>query len=71
MRKNPLLFKQEEFEFLHRIYLSQNSKAKFFQSIQKKNGVGLNKDEIMFVKKKFVEWKSSDSNELLWMNQEE
>jgi hypothetical protein len=70
MRKNPLIFKQEEFEFLHRIYLAQNSKAKFFQSIQRKNGVGLNKDEIIFVKKKFSEWKGSGNNELLWMNEE-
>lgn len=70
MKRNPLIFKQEEYEFLHRIYLAQCSKAKFFQSIQKKNGVGLNKDEIMFVKRKFSEWKGSDNNELLWRGEE-
>ncbi len=67
MRRNPLIFKQEEFEFLHRVYLVQSSKGKVFDSIDRKKGIGLNKEQILFIKKKFVEWKQKNPNELLWM----
>lgn len=70
MRRNPLLFKQEEYEFLHRVYLPNASKAKEHQSILRKQGVGLSKDQIMHVKKKFSEWKQKNPNELLWMGDE-
>jgi len=71
MRRNPLLFKQEEYEFLHRVYLSQPSNSKVFQKIERKKGVGLGKDQILFIKKKFTEWKQKNPNELLWMDQEQ
>ena len=70
MRRNPLLFKHEEFEFLHKVYLSQQSNAKPFISIQKKCGVGLSKDEILFVKKKFSEWKLKNPEEFDWDDKE-
>lgn len=70
MRRNPLIFKQEEYEFLHRVYLAQPSKGKFFESIDRKKGVGLNKDQILYIKKRFVEWKEKNPNELLWMGTE-
>lgn len=70
MRRNPLLFKQEEYEFLHRVYLSQESTSKFFQKIQRKSGVGLDKKQILYVKKKFAEWKERNPHELLWMENE-
>ncbi|MDP3728727.1 MAG: hypothetical protein Q8R18_04715 [bacterium] len=67
MRKNPLIFKHEEYEFLHRVYLVRPSKGKFYDGINRKKGVGLNKDQILFIKKKFSEWKQKNPNELLWM----
>ena len=70
MRKNPLLFKHEEYEFLHRVYLSLPSKAKEHQAILRKKGIGLSKDQIMHVKRKFAEWKQHNPNELLWMGDE-
>ncbi len=70
MRKNPLLFKQEEYEFLHRVFLSNPSKAKMYQDISEKKGIGLTTDEITFIKKKFAEWKQHNPNELLWMGNE-
>lgn len=70
MRRNPLIFRQEEYEFLHRVYLSTPSKAKVYQDISKKKGIGLSKDQIMYVKKKFAEWKQHNPNELLWMGEE-
>ncbi len=70
MRRNPLLFRQEEYEFLHRVYLSTPSKAKIYTDISRKNGVGLNKDQILFIKKKYAEWKQHNPNELLWMGNE-
>ena len=69
MRKNPLIFRQDEYEFLHRVYLSNPSKAKVYTDISKKKGIGLSKDEIMYVKKKFAEWKEHNPNELLWMGE--
>lgn len=68
MKRNPLLFKQEEFNFLHQIYLSQQSNAKPFVNILKKKGVGLSKDEILLIKKKFVEWKQKNPEDLNWDN---
>ena len=66
-RRNPLLFKPEEYQFLHRVFLSETSRSKVFSSIKQKNGLGLNENEIMFVKKKFAEWEQENPNELLWM----
>jgi hypothetical protein len=65
-RKNPLLFKQDEFQFLHKVYLQGQSRAKMFVSIQAKKGIGLDEEEIMFVKKKFEEWQENNKNALLW-----
>jgi hypothetical protein len=70
MRRNPLLFNHEEYEFLHKIYLAQQSSARVFLKILKKKGVGLGKEEILTVKKKFVEWKLKNPNEL-WMETQE
>ncbi len=67
-RRNPLLFKQDEYKFLHKVYLSKPSKSKMFVNIKKKGGLGLDKEEILFVKKKCAEWKEKNPNALLWMN---
>ena len=69
-RKNPLLFKQEEYQFLHRVYLTKSSRSKVFTSIKEKKGIGLDEEEIMHVKQKFAEWQRENPNELLWMNKQ-
>jgi hypothetical protein len=66
-RRNPLLFTTEEFQFLHKVLLTESSKAKHFVSIKKKDGIGLDLDEIAFVKQKFETWKESHENDLIWM----
>ena len=66
-RRNPLLFKQDEYQFLHKVYLLGNSRAKMFITIKDKKGIGLTVDEINFVKQKFDEWQRENPNELLWM----
>jgi len=70
MRRNPLLFKHEEYEFLHRVYLAQASRGKLYEKIQRKKGVGLSKEQILYVKKKYIEWKQHNTNELLWNGDE-
>ncbi|MAG77988.1 hypothetical protein CL616_01345 [archaeon] len=67
-RRNPYLFKPEEYQFLHRVFLNTSESTKTFASIKKKGGLNLDKQEIIHVKKRFVEWKEADNNELLWMN---
>jgi hypothetical protein len=66
-RRNPLLFTAEEYQFLHKVFLLESSKAKHFVSIKKKDGICLNPDEIQFVKQKFESWKEGHENDLLWM----
>jgi hypothetical protein len=66
-RRNPLLFRQDEYQFLHKVYLLGTSRSKVFVSIKDKKGISLDVDEIMHVKKKFEEWKLGNQNELLWM----
>lgn len=60
MRKNPLLFKLEEYRYLHQIYLRNVERGKMSEIIRKKQGVGLQKKEILFIKKKFTEWKEGN-----------
>ena len=67
MRRNPLLFKADEYQFLHRVYLSSPARNKTFELIKRKKGIGLSKKEILFVKRKFSEWRDGHKNELLWM----
>ena len=67
-RKNPYLFKPEEYQFLHRVFMNNSEKTKTFQTIKQKKGLNLDKNEIVFVKKRFEEWKEANGNELLWMN---
>jgi len=60
-RRNPFLFKREEYSFLHQIYLRDcNDKGKVFEAIKKKGGMGLEEKEIMYVKEKFQEWKDKN-----------
>ena len=66
-RRNPLLFKPQEYKYLHRIFLKQESRAKLFVIIQEKKGVGLEQTEIDYVKQKFEEWSTENPNALLWL----
>jgi hypothetical protein len=66
-RRNPLLFKPEEYSFLHRVYLKDvNSKDKIFRNIVEKKGLGLEETEIMHIKEKFQEWKGLNPKGLLF-----
>tara|TARA_Y100000310_G_C20181278_1_gene578246 strand:- start:339 stop:545 length:207 start_codon:yes stop_codon:yes gene_type:complete len=65
-RRNPLLFGRDEYKFLHNIYLAEPSRSKMYLSIKKKGGMGLDEEEIMFVKKKCEEWKEKNPNALVW-----
>lgn len=56
MRKNPRLFGQEEFMYLHQIYLKNDDGTKIYKKIKAKRGVGLDMFEIKHVKKKFSKW---------------
>ena len=67
-RRNPYLFKPEEYQFLHRVFLNSTEKTKTFTNIKRKKGLNLDKLEIVHIKKRFVEWKEDNKNELLWMN---
>jgi hypothetical protein len=69
-RRNPLLFKQEEYQFLHRIYILKPSLSGIAKIIKDKKGLGLSEEEIMFVKKKFSEWEEKNPNGLLWMKKQ-
>ncbi len=66
-RRNPFLFKPEEYSFLHRVYLKDvNDKSKVFKQIVAKKGMGLEQKEIMHVKEKFQEWKGKNPKGLLF-----
>ncbi|MFH1972779.1 MAG: hypothetical protein ABIJ18_04860 [archaeon] len=66
-RRNPYLFKPEEYQFLHRVFMNNPDTTKTFASIKKKNGLNLEKNEIVHVKKRFEEWKQENPNALIWM----
>ncbi len=66
-RKNPLLFNREEYQFLHKVFLLKDSRSKKVIAIKQKRGMGLDVEEINFVKQKFEEWEADHKNDLLWM----
>tara|TARA_Y100000310_G_C20609214_1_gene777138 strand:- start:140 stop:349 length:210 start_codon:yes stop_codon:yes gene_type:complete len=66
-RKNPLLFRIEEYQFLHKVLMPTESKSKFLRSIKEKRGMGLDQKEIDFVKKQFEKWNENPKNDLIWM----
>ena len=66
-RRNPLLFKPEEYSFLHRVYLKDvNDQSKVFRNIVEKKGLGLEETEIMHIKEKFLEWKDKNPKGFLF-----
>jgi hypothetical protein len=65
-RRNPFLFKPEEYLYLHRVFLKDMGKGKFFTNIKKKEGLGLDQNEITHVKEKFTEWKERNPKGLLF-----
>jgi hypothetical protein len=62
MRRNPRLFTQEEYMFLHKIYLKDTDETKIFKKIKSKKGVGLDLTEINHVKKRFTRWVEDQDN---------
>lgn len=57
MRKNPRLFTQDEYNFLHQVFLKKEPETKLSKKIQKKCGVGLDLKEINHVKNKYHRWR--------------
>ena len=66
-RKNPLLFRIEEYQFLHKVLMPTESKSKFLISIKEKKGMGLDQSEIDFVKKQFEKWNENPQDDLILM----
>jgi hypothetical protein len=66
-RRNPLLFKRDEYNFLHKVYLPEVKRTKMYKEISEKRGMGLDETQINFVKEKCAEFKEKNPNALLWM----
>ena len=62
MRKNPALFTLEEYQFLHQIFLRTPEEAKTYRKIKMKRGTGLDKSEIKYVKRRFLQWRETQDN---------
>ncbi len=60
MRRNPLLFTPEEFNFLHTTFLKEGDETKVFKKIKSKKGYGLDKREIDLIKRRFQSWKGDN-----------
>jgi len=59
MRRNPYLFRPEEYNFLHQKLLNQKTNSGVLKKIKDKKGLSLTKNEIDFVKKKYDSWQSN------------
>ncbi len=59
MRRNPHLFRPEEYNFLHQKLLNQKSTSSTLKKIKDKKGLSLTKNEIEFVKKKYDAWQNN------------
>jgi len=70
MRKNPFLFSEEEYKFLHHVFLKQPENTKLYKRIKSKKGVGLDKSEVQLVKRRYSKWKSTqNANGILFVNE--
>ncbi|MDI6738197.1 MAG: hypothetical protein QME12_06835 [Nanoarchaeota archaeon] len=64
MRKNPKLFTEEEYNFLHKVFIQQEPDGtKLFSRIKRKRGVGLDLTEVKHVKKRYVQWQQGQGGE--------
>ncbi|MEA3378319.1 MAG: hypothetical protein U9Q69_01645 [Nanoarchaeota archaeon] len=70
MRKNPRLFSQEEYNFLHQIFLKDTAKTKISKKIKSKKGVGLDLQEIKHVKKRYDNWCNGQDSSIFLPNGE-
>jgi hypothetical protein len=58
---DPMLFTKEEFSFLHTILLQETpAKDPTWIKVSEKEGISLNKNEILLVKNLFNQWQSGD-----------
>lgn len=63
MRKNPYLFSDEEYSFLHKVFLKEQEDTKIFKRIKNKRGVDLDKSEVRHIKTRYTKWRGSQENE--------
>ncbi|MBU2589281.1 MAG: hypothetical protein KKA65_04080 [Nanoarchaeota archaeon] len=70
MRRDPRLFTDEEYSFLHYIFLKNNEETKIFKRIKQKKGMDLDGLEIKHVKRKYEKWRDSQDseNQILFVN---
>jgi hypothetical protein len=54
---DPMLFTKEEFSFLHSVLLQESHNGEqLWKKVAEKEGIALNKGEILFVKDLFQQW---------------
>lgn len=63
MRKNPKLFTEEEYNFLHKVFLQEPDNTKLFTRIKRKRGVDLDMTEVRHVKKRYTQWQQGQGGE--------
>lgn len=63
MRRDPRLFTDEEYTFLHNIFLKKPEETKIFKRIKQKKGIDLDGKEIKHIKRKFEKWRDSQDND--------
>jgi len=70
MRRDPRLFTDEEYTFLHHIFLKTPEETKIFQRIKQKKGMDLDGTEIKHIKRKFEKWRDlqDSDNQILFVN---
>ena len=61
MDKTWRVFSIEEYMFLHKTFLKSKDDSKLFKRIKAKKGIGLDKSEINYVKRKFLKWKEANN----------
>ncbi|HII15790.1 MAG TPA: hypothetical protein HA362_05770 [Nanoarchaeota archaeon] len=63
MRKNPKLFTEEEYNYLHKVFMQEPEDTKLFTRIKSKRGVDLDLTEVKYVKKKYGKWRECQGGE--------
>ncbi len=63
MRRNPRLFSDEEYAFLHNVFLKRPEETKIFKRIKKKRGIDLDGTEIKHIKRRYEKWRDTQDSE--------
>lgn len=70
MRRSPHLFSDEEYVFLHHVFLKQPEPTKIFKRIKGKRGLDLDRSEVKYVKRRYTKWKGiqENGNQIFFVN---